>query len=323
LISVEHLDVIAGFRKSLSDAVHPAVWEEAEAALMELSKVVDPAGVKRFASSEVRLRIDPDGVRPDEKDLAEPGNSLSLRTRANGWVEFHGLLEPCSGGLFGSQISAMSAPTSPPEGGPDPRTLDERQGDAMAQWVDLGRDGVPTEGGERPQLVVTIGLDQLISGLGYGAMGPDQLPFSVSEARRLACDIGVTARSCPLFSVLTPSRSTSGGHPAPFRSTSVARWSTGTKAARFRDATNPDRGVRCTILSNGSTAVPQDPKTSRSCAVSITGLCTIPSGKSAWHTAIRNSSHRRGWTAHEHHEQTRSTALYAVRFAGVTAWVDA
>jgi 5-methylcytosine-specific restriction protein A len=61
----------------------------------------------------------------------------------------------------------------------------------MAHWVDLGRDGVPTEGGERPQLVVTIGLDQLISGLGYGAMGPDQLPFSVSEARRLACDCSI------------------------------------------------------------------------------------------------------------------------------------
>jgi hypothetical protein len=97
----------------------------------------------------------------------------------------------------------MSAPTSPPEGGPDPRTLDERQGDAMAHWVDLGRDGVPTEGGERPQLVVTVGLEKLIAGLGYGAMGPDQLPFSVSEARRLACDCSIvpivlSADSVPL-----------------------------------------------------------------------------------------------------------------------------
>jgi hypothetical protein len=85
-ISVEHLDVIAGFRKTLSEAVHPAAWEEAEAALVELSKAVDPGGVKRFADSEVRPRIDPDGVLPEEKDLADPANKLALKTRANGWV---------------------------------------------------------------------------------------------------------------------------------------------------------------------------------------------------------------------------------------------
>jgi hypothetical protein len=202
-ISVEHLDVITEFRKSLSERVHPAAWDEAEATLVDLATAIDPSALRQFINAEVRPRLDPDGVLPEEKDLAEPRNSLSLNTRANGWVEFHGLLEPCSGGLFGSQISAMSAPTAPPEGGPDPRTLDERQGDAMAHWVDLGRDGVPTEGGERPQLVVTIGLDELISGLGYGAMGPDQLPFSVSEARRLACDCSIvpivlSADSVPL-----------------------------------------------------------------------------------------------------------------------------
>jgi hypothetical protein len=85
-ISVEHLDVIAEFRKTLSDAVHPSAWEEAEAALVELSRAVDPAAVKRFANSEVRPRIDPDGVLPEEKDLADPANKLALKTRANGWV---------------------------------------------------------------------------------------------------------------------------------------------------------------------------------------------------------------------------------------------
>lgn len=36
--------------------------------------------------------------------------------------------------------------------------------------------------------MVTIGLDALRSGLGHAALGPDLLPISVSEARRLACD---------------------------------------------------------------------------------------------------------------------------------------
>jgi hypothetical protein len=75
----------------------------------------------------------------------------------------------------------------------------------MAEWILLGREGVPTplEGGERAQVTVTVGLDQLISGLGIAYFGPNQLPISVSEARRLACDccivpIVLSADSIPL-----------------------------------------------------------------------------------------------------------------------------
>lgn len=204
-ISVEHLDVIAEFRRTLSEAVQPDVWDESEPVLVELSRSVDPSGVKRFANSQLRPRIDPDGALPAEKDLAEPRNSLAMHTKANGWVELRALLEPESGTLLGSQIGPMTMPTAQPDGSPDPRTLEERQGDAMSQWIGLGHAErpMPSEGGERPQLVVTIGLEALTKGLGYGAMGPDNLPIPVSEARRLACDCSIvpivlSAESVPL-----------------------------------------------------------------------------------------------------------------------------
>jgi hypothetical protein len=80
-------------------------------------------------------------------------------------------------------------PRKNPDGTPDTRTTDERRGDAFAEWIEEGRDATPVEGGERAQVTVTI--------------GPNLLPISVSEARRLACDCRVipvilSAESMPL-----------------------------------------------------------------------------------------------------------------------------
>jgi hypothetical protein len=105
-ISVEHLDVIMAFHKTLSAAVHPSTWNRAEDTLVELSKTVDPAGVKRFINAEVRPRLDPDGVPPEDKELAEPANKLTLHTRANGGWSSTGCSNPAA--------ADSSAPKSPP-----------------------------------------------------------------------------------------------------------------------------------------------------------------------------------------------------------------
>jgi hypothetical protein len=203
-ISSQHLDQIAKFQASLSDVVHPGEWAKAEEILVGFATAWDPAGVRRFALRQLGPHLDPDGHLPSESELAEPENRLRLDWRRNGWLHFDGDLEPEAAALFAARFDARSKPRPATEEGPDPRTAEQRQGDGMAEWVGSGREAAGSaDGGERAQLTVTIGLDQLINGLGTAALGPDMLPISVSEARRLACDCGIvpivlSADSMPL-----------------------------------------------------------------------------------------------------------------------------
>jgi hypothetical protein len=123
----------------------------------------------------------------------------------NGRLLFSGEFEHEVAVLFAAYIEPYMRRRSANGDGVDLRSAEQRRGDGMAEWIALGREGVysPIEGGERAQVTVTVGLDQLISGLGTATLGPDLLPISVSEARRLACDcrivpITLSADSLPL-----------------------------------------------------------------------------------------------------------------------------
>jgi hypothetical protein len=113
------------------------------------------------------------------------------------------VIDPEAAAQLAAYLEPHSQPRpTTPEEGPDTRTPDERRGDGFATWIGLG-NGTHADGGERATVTVTIGLDELISGLGTATMGPDLLPISVSEARRLACDCRVIpvvldARSMPV-----------------------------------------------------------------------------------------------------------------------------
>jgi hypothetical protein len=202
-ISVEHVDHLIRFHDGLSSAVHPGTWAEHEPALVEVAKEFGPLRFRRALEREVGPRLDPDGYLPKEKDLADPYNRLAFTWQRDGRLLFNGELEHEVAVLFAGYLDPHMAPRKNEDGTPDLRSTDERRGDAMATWLDDGRDAAPIEGGERAQVTVTIGLDQLLSGLGSATLGPDLLPISVSEARRLACDcrlipVTLSAESMPL-----------------------------------------------------------------------------------------------------------------------------
>jgi hypothetical protein len=202
-ISVEHVDHLIRFHDGLSDAVHPDTWTEHEPNLVEVAKEFGPLRFRRALEREVGPRLDPDGYLPKEKELAEPYNRLSFVWQPDGRLLFNGELEHEVAVLFAGYLDPHMVPRKNADGTPDLRSTDERRGDAMATWIDDGRDAAPIEGGERAQVTVTVGLDQLLSGLGTATLGPDLLPISVSEARRLACDcrlipVTLSAESMPL-----------------------------------------------------------------------------------------------------------------------------
>jgi hypothetical protein len=183
VLSPAHLDVLVGVMEDL-----PA---ETEKTLVDVARDVDPAGV-RVVANRIRAYLDQDGKEPDEAELVKPQNTLRLRKKRDGRVEFGGTLGVEEGALFEALLSPLSKPRPADATGPDERNILERQGDALVDLLDLAsRSGhLPRDAGERPHLFLTLSWEALQSGLGKATLG-DGTPYGIPEARRLACIAGV------------------------------------------------------------------------------------------------------------------------------------
>jgi hypothetical protein len=94
--------------------------------------------------------------------------------------------------LLDSILSPLAKPRPAVNGQPDPRTRAERQGDALVEAMRLAANSgdLPTEGGERPTLIVTLPLEALRDQLRSALLGDSAL-IDAATARKLACDSGV------------------------------------------------------------------------------------------------------------------------------------
>jgi hypothetical protein len=183
VLSPAHLDVLVGAMASL-----PA---EAEQILVDVARSAEPAGVRAVAAG-IRARVDQDGREPDDREPAQPANLLHLRTKVDGRLEFSGRLGAEHGELLRALIGPLAKPHAADAAGPDARTLPERQGDALADVLDLASRSqhLPTEAGERPHVTVTVDHQALLTGIGTATLG-DTAVISASEARRIACTAGI------------------------------------------------------------------------------------------------------------------------------------
>jgi hypothetical protein len=115
-----------------------------------------------------------------------PGES---RVRLTGWLDRE------SAATIRAALDPLCAPrtthhtTHHTEPGPDPRTPGQRRADALTEICRLATTtgDLPDNGGDRPQLVVTLNLDTLRTGIGLATLD-DGAPLSAATARRLACD---------------------------------------------------------------------------------------------------------------------------------------
>ncbi|MGH3569159.1 MAG: DUF222 domain-containing protein [Pseudonocardia sp.] len=188
-ISAEHVTAIRRVLASL-----PAHLEqhrsELEADLAGWARTFDPAAVRTLGRRRLEF-LDPDGPKPRDNDPTR--TRLSLTEQGTGWA-LGGWLSTEAAATLRTALSPLAAPAPAADGTPDPRSVAERQGDAL---VDLARRmldvGIPpTEGGERPHLTVTIPLTVLENRLGNGLLdfGDGILAGAIvaEDARRLACD---------------------------------------------------------------------------------------------------------------------------------------
>jgi hypothetical protein len=190
-IGAEHVEVIRRVIGDLPAEVDPQERELAERTLAEAAHTLDPTAVARLGRA-IQARLDQDGRPPSEREPRAPVNDLRWVARRDGGLVFKGHLGAEGAALLAALLSPLAKPRPAVEGQPDPRTRPERQGDALVEALRLAASSgdLPSEGGDRPTVVVTMPLETLREQLGAALLGDCAL-IPAWMARRLACDCGV------------------------------------------------------------------------------------------------------------------------------------
>ncbi|WNV77905.1 HNH endonuclease signature motif containing protein [Geodermatophilus sp. DSM 44513] len=134
-------------------------------------------------------RLDADGPEPDPTE----GRRLSITRHADGSISFRGDLDAVGGERFTTAVEAI---TQAGRCAADQRTRTQQQADALVQLSDtaLATGALPVLRGHKPQVIVTIGIADLVdaaTGPGAGRLASGAL-ISAARARWLACDGAVT-----------------------------------------------------------------------------------------------------------------------------------
>jgi hypothetical protein len=130
--------------------------------------------------------LDQDGARPN--DTPETRRHLSFRDR-DGGCELTGWLDREATEILRAALSPLAAPRPATDTEIDLRTAAQRDADALVDLVQraLGTGELPTEGGERPQVMVTVSLAVLQGRIGTATLALGG-PINADIARRIACD---------------------------------------------------------------------------------------------------------------------------------------
>ncbi|QUQ66044.1 HNH endonuclease signature motif containing protein [Kutzneria sp. CA-103260] len=179
-LSKQHLTVLD---KTLAEAPEPD-RDKVETELLDKARTFDGAALRMLGQRILQL-LDQDGKEPDDPDLAEPAREFHYTNRRDGSMVFRGKFDPESG----ATLEAMLSPLAKPASASDTRTTAQRQGDALAEIIDLaaGSDSLPDEGGEKPHLALTMPLADFLAQRGTAEMDGSG-PLNAASARRIACD---------------------------------------------------------------------------------------------------------------------------------------
>jgi Domain of unknown function (DUF222)/HNH endonuclease len=178
-LSLAHAQVLAHGTHEL-----PAqVAAEAEPVLLDAARRLDPPRLRQ-AITHLRLVADPEGADA-QAERQHQRRGVWLSATWEGMVAVNGLLD----------LQAALEPLARPANAQDDRSGGQRRADALTELARRSLEGgrLPRSGGVRPQLLVTVDLDSLLSqhpGVGgelggIGVLDPE-------ACRRLACDGAVT-----------------------------------------------------------------------------------------------------------------------------------
>ncbi len=193
-ISADHAQVIAESVAGLPDQVEAGVADAAEEHLLDAAADHDPRALHRIGRRIVEV-IDPDhgdellrrqldrADRQAEETRELHGIPSGGRIRLTGWLDNEGWQ------ILRTALDPLAAPRPADTGQPDPRPYPRRMADALVELADRALRGgdLPTQGGEKPTLILTLDYTKLAAEVGTGTLDTgDHLP--AGTVRRLACD---------------------------------------------------------------------------------------------------------------------------------------
>ncbi len=164
--------------------------EVVESTLAETARSESPRVVREHGRILLD-RIDQDGPEPRDQPAAT-GNALRYRRLPGGGVSFRGQFDRETASTLEALLGPLAKPQPPAEGMPDPRTLEQREGDGLAAVIQLAADSgaAPIRGGVKPHLTVTLDYRVLAEQVGTATLD-DGSTLTAATARRLACDAQV------------------------------------------------------------------------------------------------------------------------------------
>ena len=187
-ISMDAAAAVCAALNTLPAAVPAALIGDDEELLVDTARDEDTRAVSQCAA-EITHRFAPEELEHDEQ---AQHNRLRLTLHPNGTVALRGVLDKEAGALAYTVLGPLAAPRPAVDGTPDLRDGETRYGEALIQALTMASAATPETRGERPHVVVTIGLETLQRNLGNAPGRLDTgAPISAAAARRLACDAGV------------------------------------------------------------------------------------------------------------------------------------
>jgi hypothetical protein len=185
------------------DDLPPDIDARAEAHLLDLAEEFDAVQLRRLGKRLFEV------VCPEAADKAEGealgreeararrSASLTMRDNGDGTVDGRFKLPTLHAALLKKALEALTAPRRLGEGRVDPETgkkipYEVLLGHGFMELLEhhLNPAGLPSQAGSPFTLVITMGIDALMSGIGVATLETGQ-GISAGEARRLACRAGI------------------------------------------------------------------------------------------------------------------------------------
>jgi hypothetical protein len=207
-VNVEHVSVIDACLRSLPSEIGVEAADKAEAILIDAAAELGPAELRKVAdyvlqrvAPEVAERLEADALRRAE-ERADASRYLRFSLPHEGKVRFTGRLDVESAAIVHAALDPLCSPRTtastirPLDAGEpfdravaDDRTFEQRRADALVDVcrLVLSTGELPVNGGDRPQVVVTVPFEVLRGELGAATLDTGER-LSPAQARRMACD---------------------------------------------------------------------------------------------------------------------------------------
>ncbi|GLH98775.1 HNH endonuclease [Phytohabitans aurantiacus] len=187
-INVEQAHIVAKTVHDLADEASPDMVDLAEKALIAEFADWEPA-ILRKAAERILAHVAPEVADEADRRAAERDEKRAQRTRAftltnNGDGRFRvtGWLDAEAAAIVNAALDPLCKPDLE-------RTPAQRRADALVEVCRLAlrTEQLPDNGGDRPQVVVTVPFDVVRKELGQGQLDTGET-LSPQRVRRLACD---------------------------------------------------------------------------------------------------------------------------------------